>query len=217
MTNNESYYTLYYNNKQDYYKLINTQIGGYRRKQNDFYFLHSTSFENLVQILKTDKLYANIHINKRYKRLSGDSPSKYVFANVITNNHPITNHFGMGLIFSKDVLNEQSIIFNPGWRVFPDDESVHIKSVKEMKKLIKTFDLSNKYNTMTLGPNKLPLPFMMTHEILFEDSIDLIYLIGIHCPGCDNKQKRKIRILLRKNNRQNVKIYGGWLLPWHHS
>ena len=192
------------------------QTGGYRRKSDDFYFLHSTNFENMLRILKTNKLYANKHINKRYRRLSGDSPSKYVFANVITNNHPITSNFGVGLIFSKDVLNEQPVIFNLGWKVDPDDDSIHIKSVDEMKKLIETLDLSNRYNNTLIGDD-LTLPFTMTHEVLFEDNIDLKYLIGIYCPDCDNKQKSKIRKLLRKNNRHFVKIYGQWLLPWHNS
>lgn len=220
MTNNESYYILYQTNKQNYFKLIehiNAQMGGYRRKANDFYFLHSTSFDNMIQILKTDKLYANIHINKRYRRLSGDEPSKYVFTNVITNNHSITQYFGVGLMFSKNILNEKCAIFNRLWLSSPDDESVYVKNVEEMKKLIETFDLPFKYNNILIDPLNVQLPYRMTHEVLFEDSIDLKYLIGIHCPGCDNKQKRKIRKLLRTNNRQNVKIYGGLMLPWHRS
>jgi hypothetical protein len=202
--NNHQSITITYNiNKLNYNKLMNMQIGGYN-KPHDYYFLHSTNFANMIQILKSNKLYANMHIDERYRRFSGSEQSKYVFMNIVIDNYQPDN-FGIGLIFSKDILNEYPIIFNQAWMADSNDKSIYINNVEEMNDAIIKLNMID-----TINKSKM---FVMSHEILFENEIDLKYLIGIHCPICDNKQKRIIRKLLRKNNKQYVKIYSGDKLP----
>lgn len=209
----------YYNNKIIFNQLKERPIvGGQpnvdRKDIKKFYITHLTSFSNMKQILKSNILSANIHLDKKYWRLSGYVPSKYIFTNMIINEKTNDSN-GPRLIFDGDILYNESFYFNPGWIGDPYDKSIHIDKdfskkdkTKKIKKIIVIVDsMVDEPDNIYQGPQ------FMRHEILFEDKIDLKYLIGINCVGCTKKEVGVIKKLLEKNNRKEVKIYTGVQLP----
>lgn len=174
------YMLRYVVNKNAYYNLCSLQSGG--KKKENYYVLHSTNMENLLDILKTGKVLANKYIDPQKRRMSGDTETKYVFANLIQRKYMDVPNFGMGLIFDKKILRSEHFLFNPSWYAAPYEKSIKFfpDDPKFNSKLKKVFDL-------------ITSPYPHKHELLFEDSIDLKYLIGIHCPICTLEQLNEIR------------------------
>ena len=49
---------------------------------NNFYIYHTTSKENLLEILKSNVLYASKYISKKHLRLSGKYKVPYIFTRI---------------------------------------------------------------------------------------------------------------------------------------
>lgn len=48
-----------------------------------YYIRHSTSYENLLSIVKSGKLLANKYVEESKWRLSGEHESKYIYTNIV--------------------------------------------------------------------------------------------------------------------------------------
>jgi hypothetical protein len=212
------YYKNYIINKKIYNTLkttseiyTNIHTGGKnsansREKNKKYFITHSTSYDNLIQILKSKKLYAGYMVSKKYRRLSGSILSKYVFTNLIFNGQKNPN-FGHSLIFDEALLYDDSSWFNNGWAADPSDDSIHIDSNESIdaknEKINTIHDIISRKATET----EPCVSMFMRHELLFKKEINLKYLIGIECPGCSKKEVTVIKKLLRNMDRDDVKIY----------
>ena len=162
------------------------------------YIIHSTNIENLIDILKINVLYANKYVKKSKWRMSGDEESQYIFTNLYVPKKDVPN-FGPALIFSSDILDKESYIFNDRWVGDPCETSifVHLDDTKKVKK----YKL-NKIKKI-IKPKRI-----IDYEILFVAMIILKdYLVGILCPDCDKKTVNKIQKLLIKNKMEYVKVH----------
>lgn len=181
-------YNKYINNKNAYLNL-SKQIGGTTK----YYVIHYTDYKNLIKILKTKCLKSNKHIDKKYWRLSGNVPSKYIYLSLIKGSDEIID-FGIALIFSEKILHENQFVFNNGWIGEPTIDSIFIDPKK-------TLNISrNLDNIHKLISNKK----ITDHEILFHEKINLDNLVAIHCPKCSNEKIQKVKKYLKNDN---VKIY----------
>jgi hypothetical protein len=211
---NNYYENMYVTNKMRY-KFINSLHGG-KLKQHKYYVLHSTSYENMLSILNSKTVYSNKYTDNT--RLSGDVLSEYVFCNLITNGDNIDN-FGIGLIFNEKILEKKSFIFNNAWLAKPFNlklptidlklptvyNSIYVYSSEKKnsrtKKMQAIYDIIKQNNSI------------LEHEIMFPKKINLKFLVGIHCPGCDDAKKNIIVNALEKNKIQNVYVYSSAKLP----
>ncbi len=204
-------YKNYINNKLMYDKIKEiTLIGG--KKNKTFYILHQTNFNNMKQIFKSKALKANKDLNKKYWRLSGDLLSKYVFASIIINKK--SNESGLfGLMFDDKILYNESFYFHKYWSSEPSDESIYVGKVlskkDKSKKINQILDIVDSF----IIKGDITVPKFMTSEVLFDNEIDLKYLIGIYCSDCNKKQVDMIKKLLKKYNRHDVIIYTTHNLP----
>jgi hypothetical protein len=174
------------------------------------YIYHSTSLENLIDILKSNIIYANKYLPESKRRLSGTNKKIYVFTHLhIPSNED--KYFGVGLILHPDILCKESYIFNDGWLGEPDKDSIFVysddnKKIKKnkLKKIIKTVKL--------IEEQKNGDPKIMSNEVMFVERIQLKdYLIGIKCS--DNCDIKKIKSILKSNKMSHVKIYKSSGLP----
>lgn len=190
------------NNKAAYLELRNAIIGGGINKVDDeeYYVLHSTSYENMLDILKTGKLMANKYLPPEKRRMSGFEESDYVFANIVQRKDMGMPNFGCGLIFSSDLLKKNKFYFNPSWYAYPYEKTIEFEAgdAEFDKKKRKMF-------------SQIKDGSQIKHEILFENSIDLKYLIGIHCPECTTKKIKKIKKLIKR--KKKIKIYSDYMIP----
>ena len=175
-------------NKAAYLELRDAMIGGDINKVDDeeYYVLHSTSYENLLDILKTGKLMANKYLPPEKRRMSGDNDKDHVFATITQKSHMNIDNFGYGLIFSKKLLKENKFYFNSSWAAYPHDNSIIFvpNDPDYQSKISSVFDILRTHD------------YPYKHEILFEDEVSLKYLIGVHCPSCGFEEVDQIRKII---------------------
>jgi len=164
-----------------------------------YYVVHSTSIENLPIILNTKILYANKYIDDKHMRIAGDEKLPYVYTSLYISCSK-KESFGISLLFSPQILEKESFIFNYGWLTHPNNKSIYVASDDQV-------DIKKKYIDTIINYVKIT-DNITHHEILFPARIILDdYLIGIICPKCDNDTVNKLKKILKNNNYKNVNIY----------
>jgi hypothetical protein len=174
------------------------------------YIYHSTSLENLIDILKSNIIYANKYLPESKRILSGDSESIYIYTKLHLPKSK-TDIFGFTLILNPTILCKESYVYNNGWFFDPNEESIFVYSddnkklkfskLKKIKTLIK--QKNNRYKKEKYNVNKL-----MGHEVLFIERINLKdYLIGIAYHRCNTSKIKKIKSILKSNKMSHVKFY----------
>lgn len=198
-------YNTYTNNKRAYINLSQQhdyhndwQHGG--KLNPKYYAIHNTNFKNLIEILKSNSLKSNNNIDKKYWRISGETPKDYIFTSLVRSGDAVYP-FGIGLIFDEKIFHDNSFAFNIGWIGHITNKTIIIDPKNQTKTSISK-ELENMYDM--IPPKNVPQHNEMNHEILFFDELSLNHLIGIHCPFRSKYQIRKIKKYL---NNQAVIIY----------
>ena len=138
-----------------------------------YYFVHATSIENLKQILETGIIYPGKYLTEDQLRLSGESKSEYVYCHMYFDDLKNLPHsFGISLILHPNIACDNGFVFNKGWRVSPDDDSIvvtkndanYADKITEIRQFIKNPDSL---------PEKVRQISFMDHEVLFDHPIML--------------------------------------------
>ena len=192
-----SQYNTYYMNKQRYIHLKNNLTGGTKKT---YAILHSTSYENLIDILKCGVLYANAYIDDKHKRLSGDENMEYIFTNMVRSDIKIPD-FGFGLLFNTNILNDKTFYFNKYWVAGINDGTIKVTK-QNRKGLIRNIIKYINEKNDNIGHE------VTGHEILFKKSIDVKkYLIGINCQVGTTEENQNLLDILRDFGYKKTKMY----------
>ena len=174
-----------------------------------FYFYHGTNIDSLDNILKKRYIYPSNMIDKKYtKVLPG---SKYIFFNIINNN--IIDTFenrdeliALGeitIIIDPLVLKYKKAILNFNWSKEPTPKSLVLNDT----------DIDNVFDKLI---SIYKYPYIMTHEVIFTDSINIKFIIGIVVPNPvlinsnNNSYKENYNIvkkILKKYKLDHIKIF----------
>jgi len=204
-----NYYNKYLKYKNKYLQLKNkNQSGG---NINKYIFVHNTTtFDNLIEILKTREIKISSQVDVKRRIRTGDSIHNFIYGNIYFYDIKNMIHFqNYTLILSPKLLKDYDMRFNKGWT------GIKLTEIKQNDKLkIKNKKLKVVKEWLK-NPNDLPeilrsdtSGFMM-HEVLFNKNIPIDkYLIGISCNGCD---EIKINEIKKYNN--NIKIFTNNLVP----
>lgn len=172
-----------------------------------FYILHWTDYDRLINILDDGVLYANKYIDKKYIRLSGWEELIYVYTNIMFDDLYNNYEAGISLIFHPKLIYEQSSIFNEGWNVHPDKNSIYININDGFDEITEKIGIIK--NKIAMNKNKINM-----HELLFVGRIILEdHLIAINCVDCNEKQIDTIKEKLKKKKLDNIKILKNNFLP----
>lgn len=168
-----------------------------------FHFIHVTSYENLIDILNDGILRIGKELPRKNIRLSGGvkESAEHIFASIYFDDlNNIARYPSFALILNPYLLVRQNAAFNKGWYgeivegttiLNPDDEELFKLSVEKIR---------NTLEEEIYAPIQLNLYGWMTHEIMFQQNIDLrSYLIKISCIDSTNQQIENISQLIKKN------------------
>lgn len=164
-------------------------------KKYTFYFMHFTkNFDNLMNILKTGKIYPGKYLCSEQRFMCGDQPedepSEYVYMNMFFENLKNISHSrDFVLLLHSKIMYENGFIFNRGW---VHENNIHISknesstTINKKIKEIYTF-LENPSLPDTIKESH----GSYHHEVLFDHPIDLANgnLIGIICNYCERPQQ----------------------------
>lgn len=170
-----------------------------------FHFIHVTSYENLIEILNDGMLKMGKELPEKNRRLSGgvEESAEHIFASIYFDDlNNIPQYPSFTLMLNPYLLVQQNAAFNKGWYgeimrdtiiLNPDDEELFNTSIKKIRSTL---------DEEIYAPTQLNLHGWITHEILFQQNIDLgAYLIGVLCTGCTNQQLESINKLAKKYDR----------------
>jgi len=154
-------------------------------QQHNFYFVHSTtSFENLLNILKSGTIYPGKDLEPSQRKFCGsEAASKFIFTNIYFEDLQNLSHTrDYSLLLHPKIMYKNGFFFNRGWIAGTCNESIYVDGKNavinnEQITQIKKF-LENPTNIPELMKTNL-----WNHEILFNTPIDLNdgNLIGIVC------------------------------------
>ena len=172
---------------------------------NNCYIFHSTNNNNLMSILNDKILYANKYILDKYRRLANQEKLPYIYTSMYLSGS-IDDNFGPALLFDPNILKKESFIFNYGWSVHPNEQSIYVSA---------SDDIESKENKLKIIIENIKTSKKITdYEILFVGRILLEdYLVGVLCPKCNDEKIDEIKTLLNKSKLKNVKIYRSNKLP----
>lgn len=207
MDDKQSYYKKYLKYKKKYLKLKNEkqlQREIHHNKNSKswmsipFYFIHGTSFENLLMILDDEYLKPGKSVPQKCIRLGG-YPLDCIFSRIYFEEvKNISTYFGNSLILSPEILNDHNVGFNEGWSAGPDKKTLMLNKNDTndilVDKLVKIKNFLQKKSVNESGD-----PEVMDQEVLFFDQISLKkYLLGIVCYECDKTNLDKIKKASKK-------------------
>ena len=200
-----------YKNKYKKYKKKYLLLKNKINCVHNYYFIHNTTYDNLINILKDGIIYPNKFLDQKNKRFSGYDQD-YVFMNIYFEDVKIIPElYNFTLIFHPKILYENGFYFNEGWAGFVITDSLHesgdqfvkyndkneIVRVWKNSLHIKNIDTPKQINyklncirNFLINPVSLPKILkesgIMTHEILFDHPINLDNhnLLGIVCNQC---------------------------------
>ena len=180
------------------------------KNKHNYYLVHGTDSLRIEKMLKQGYILSGRYLPDTETRLGGWEKLPYVYCNIYFDDIKNLPHsFGDTLIIHPKIIKERGIIFNKGWKVHPDKDSIFIKP--------NDIEYDNKINMIKEfieNPIKIRdnMPEIMIHEVLIKDKVDLHkYLIGLILPGTgtyDNIQK-----ILDENGYKNIKIFTASDLP----
>lgn len=171
---------------------------------DNFYFLHFTTRNNLLDILSDGIILPgkNVPVSKRTLR---KNPLDNIYALIYFNDlKNISIMPSYALIINPNIILDYTTKFYKGWGtipnpiiIYPNDSLTTIKhKIAEIKNFIA--------NPIDLPPI-LQSSEIMTHEVLFDKPIPLDkYLLGIICKNCN---ENKIRNIIKNTEYANVPIY----------
>lgn len=179
----------------------------------DFYFYHYYhTDEALLNILKDGYLRPSNDIKHRRFSPLGEK-LYYIYTSMYIQEVERTHHFGMNLFLHPKLIEDYGFIFNKGWTIEPNEESivvnkddpmsVRLKKVDEMKEWLGQIEES-----VEISPGYFSKrDDIMGHEVLWSEPIPLRkYLIAVAFeqsvlePQKSNYQKnlKEIKRLLKK-------------------
>lgn len=137
----------------------------------NYYLVHGTDTLQVEKILKQGYILSGRYLPDNETRLGGWEKLPYIYCNIYFDDiKNLPYSFGYSLILDPKIIRECGIIFNKGWYVHPQDESIIIKpnDIDYDKKInmIKEF-IKNRAGSLT------NMPEIMTHEVLIKDKIDI--------------------------------------------
>ena len=198
------------------YKYIKykTKYLNLKKKMNtklyNFYFIHSTTiFQNLLDILRTGILFPGKYLTLEQRKLYGEEPSDYVYANIYFEDiKNIEYTLDYTLILHPKIMDVDGFFFNIGWQKFPLKKSEILAiessnnstikypqtgieiSANDSPEIVnqKLKEIHDFLKNLKLPEILLSSPGIMHHEILFDHPINLSNsnLIGIICNYCDS-------------------------------
>ncbi|AGF84815.1 hypothetical protein QJ854_gp967 [Moumouvirus goulette] len=214
---NDSAYKKYLKYKKKYLSLKKSINQMSEKIVFNYYFIHMTSLDNLINILQDGIIYPNKNLPKKNRILSG-SEQDFVYANMFIDDYDIykTSH-GPALLLHPKILYENGFYFNETWvgAVINNhkytaadghtsrDENDNIKVISKNSLHIKSTDIPvqinhklNKIRQFLINPT-LPKVFagITTHEVLFDHPIkldnNLLAIVGL-----DQKYLEKIKTII---------------------
>ena len=197
----------------DYYHKYKKYKAKYKKlKIKPFYFIHSTTeYSNLIDILRTGVIYPGKSLSCEKRKLCGDEPSKYVFANIYFEDLANISHmWDYSLLLHPRIMNDDGMIFNKGWHAGRDYQSIIIKPEDNKKNIADKF---YEIRTFLKNPHSIPkiiqeAPGMMHHEVLFDHPIYLSNnLLAIICNYCEASNLDEINDVIKDKTYYNVPIY----------
>lgn len=187
-----------YYHKYKKYKNKYLQLKG---GNNNFYFIHGTkNINTLLSILKEGIIKPGKDIPEQYRKLSGGQALDYIYGHIYFENlNNLTHYPDFTLIINPKIIGELDIVFNKGWTVKPDNNSIFLyktdntnvinEKLNQIKNFLKDPQLPKKVKEFS--------PFYH-HEMLFTDNIHLKNnLLGIVCNDCEkDKNFNKIKKII---------------------
>lgn len=162
----------------------------------NYYFIHMTSFDNLINILQDGIIYPNKYLPKKYRVLSG-SEQNFVYTNMFIDDYDIyKKSFGPTLLLHPKILYENGFYFNEAWVgnivtgqkyesadghiSYNENNDVQVVSknslhIKPTNSPLEINHKLNKIRQFLINPTSLPkiLSGINSHEILFDHPIQL--------------------------------------------
>ncbi len=212
---NADTYKKYVKYKNKYIKL-KQQINN----NNNYYLIHGTDLPHIEKILKQGYILSGKYLADDETRLGGWEKLPYIYCNIYFDDiKNLPYSFGYSLIIDPLIIKECGIVFNKGWKVHPNEDSINIKShdtdydkkIAAIKEFIK---YPEQYSFFAKTPDgKVRLPPMMVHEVLIKDKIDVHkYVIGLVLPGMA-EMTDSIQKILDENMYDKIKIFTTSDLP----
>jgi hypothetical protein len=151
-------YKKYKKYKKKYIKLKQLNNNGY-------YLLHGTDLPHLEDILKQGYILSSRYLPDDKTRLGGWEKLPYVYCNIYFDSIKNLPHsFGYSFIIHPKIVKDQGMIFNKGWAVHPNKNSIYVKpndaDYDKKINLIKEFIKNSTVPSI--------LPPMMNHEVLIK-------------------------------------------------
>jgi hypothetical protein len=139
-----------------------------------YYLAHTTAFESLLEILKSNYLFAGSEINKSRMFGKNENYAQYVYFSLLGSANTLLD--GPTLFFNSDVLYKRSFRYSLGWYSEKSlDKTIKIKS----NNLFDSIEIDNVLEKIDLNNKKLNS--FSSHEILLKKKINLKYLVAICC------------------------------------
>lgn len=203
--------------KQKYIKYKKKYCDIKRKKKNEnYYLLHGTDLPHFDKILESGFIFSGKYLPDEEIRQRGWEKLPYVYCHIYYDdikNLPFAH--GYSFIIDPMIILDKGMIFNKGWHVHPNKDSIIIKvndsnfdnKMNEIRELL----INPTYVPEILRKLRGPYRFM-DHEILIKDSIDLHkYLIAVIIPNIVNIDTYEQE--LNEKGYKNVKIFTTSTLP----
>ena len=202
-----NYYDKYIKYKSKYLHLKKNDINQNGGKNNKYFFIHNTTtFDNLLTILKTNTLKISSQVDKE-RRTKTSGNVNYIYSTMYFKDlNNLTHLPDFSLILSDKLLQEYDIRINKGWTgnelisiSHTDDKLIKNKKFNILKKFLKN---PKDFPKTLIEPSGL-----LMHEVLFDRNIEIDkYLLGIVCNKCNNEQLSELK-------KFNYKIYTTNIIP----
>ena len=177
---------------------------------HNYYFIHTTNWNNLIHILKDGIIYPNKFIDEKFRLLSGHE-QEHVFTNIYFDGVDIIKFLpSISIILHPKILYENGLIFNEGWVGGPYQNSLFINTTDSPREINSKL---NQIRDFLINPISLPEIIrssrnIITHEVLFDHPIHLDNhnLLAIVCYQCDIINLNKIKKIIKTKSFSKIKI-----------
>ncbi|BCS82493.1 hypothetical protein QLL95_gp0361 [Cotonvirus japonicus] len=180
---------------------------------HNYYFVHGTfRFQNLIDILKSGKIYSGKYLQPEQRGLCGMDPGdkgcENIYANIYfedIDNIESTRSFT--LLLHPKIIYEKGFIFSKGWTsrkdivVSASDTPIEInRKLNEIRDFLKNPSELSEFIQKSSGTYH--------HEVQFDSPIELDKnnLIGIICENCNNDELKLIKEIIKDKSYDKIKI-----------